>query len=451
MREISLQTRVSRLLVAFGLGITLAVVLVGAYVNERLERSVWHAMLSSVASELITTELPTMHLPTTQGRRATAASSAHTTGLLSVYSSGRPSASADDLPAPLAALKPGFHDGVMLDGHQHAVLVVDAGDERRYLSYDTSINEAVEQSVWNQVMAFGALLAILIWLVARFVAARAADSVLDLAASVRGLAAADRVPKLDKTYPVAEVSDIAASIDGLLERIGGFVERERAFINAVSHELTTPIAVISGAVDVLQNGPALPAQSAAPLQRIAATTHSMNDVLKALLFLAREPHPVPSTASEPWRLDRLLIQLVESHATDYPERGQSLRLVSVEPVSVEVPQTAALIVLNNLIRNALQHSMADSIEIRLDADRIVVCDNGRGMTAEAISRAYSQRARAGAADTGGGLGLSIVQRVCSHIGWQLTIESSDGSGTLITVALGAGTVPAPRGTGRASR
>ncbi len=97
----------------------------------------------------------------------------------------------------------------------------------------------------------------------------------------------------------------------------------------------------------------------------------------------------------------------------------------------------ATIVLGNLIRNALQHSLADTIEVRLEADQFSVRDNGRGMSADAISRAYSQRIRAGATDAGGGLGLSIVQRVCDHIGWRLGIDSFDGGGTVITVDFGA--------------
>jgi signal transduction histidine kinase len=60
------------------------------------------------------------------------------------------------------------------------------------------------------------------------------------------------------------------------------------------------------------------------------------------------------------------------------------------------------------------------------------------MSAEAISRAYSERVREGANDAGGGLGLSIVQRVCTHIGWRLGIDSvPGGEGTSITVDFGA--------------
>ena len=52
MREISLRAHVSRLLLAFGLVITLAVASVSVFVNERLERSVWHAVLSSEANQM---------------------------------------------------------------------------------------------------------------------------------------------------------------------------------------------------------------------------------------------------------------------------------------------------------------------------------------------------------------------------------------------------------------
>lgn len=426
MHEISLRTRVSRLLIVFGLSITLVVALVSGYINERLERSVWHALLSTEASRLQSADSP-----------GAAESQEH--GQLHVY--------ADDteggpVPVELRDLKPGFHDDVSFGGSEHAVLAVSDRGQRRFLTYDTTINERVEQSTWNVMLLFGALLAAGIWVTARVVAARTAHAVLDLAAAVRGLPAQDRIPKLDKAYPVKEVAEIAKSIDGLLDRIQGFIDRERAFVNALSHELTTPIAVIAGAVDVLTTMPRLPAECQPPLRRIDATARSMNDILKALLFLAREPRRV-SSGGELTHVDRLLEELIDSECVDFPERRDALRIVATQPVVVHVAAGPATIVLGNLIRNALQHSLADTIEIRLESDRVIVQDNGRGMSADAISRAYSQRARAGSANSGGGLGLSIVQRVCAHIGWHLAIGTFDGGGTVITVEFGATVLEAP--------
>jgi len=431
INEISLLTRVSRLLIVFGLSITVAVALVSAFVNERLERSVWHALLSTQAKQL-------------QPPDGVAAAESADHGQLRLYRPTGDAADADRVPVQLRDLGPGFHDEIVFDGREHAVLVTDEGGQRRFLAYDTSINEGLEQSTWNLMLLVGLILAAGIWVTARVVATRTAQSVLDLAAAVRGLPAQDQIPKLGKAYPVKEVSDIAASIDGLLDRIQGFVEREREFVNAVSHELTTPIAVIAGAADVLMTMPRLPAECQPALRRINATTRSMHDILRALLFLAREPQQA-TRSDETCRVDQLLAELIEAQCADFPERRGALRIAATQTVVVAVAPGPATIVLGNLIRNALQHSLADTIEVRLESDRFIVRDNGRGMSADAVSRAYSKRARAGSTDTGGGLGLSIVQRVCSHLGWRLEIASFDAGGTVITVEFGE-TVANARGT-----
>ncbi len=431
MREISLRAHVSRLLLAFGLVITLAVAGVSVFVNERLERSVWHAVLSSEANQM-------------QLQGDFDAREVHGTGEFRVFSQSLASTGDSTAPVELRGLDPGYHDDAMFDDREHAVLVLDAGGKRRFLTYDTTINEDIEQSTWNAMLLFVLALAAAIWIAARIVAARAADSVLDLAAAVSRLPAQDRIPKLQKAYRVKEVSDIAAAIDGLLDRIQGFIERERAFVNALSHELTTPIAVISGAVDVLNSRENFPPECQPPLRRISATVRSMNDILKALLFLAREPRR-EAPDDERCRLDELLSELIESQPAIHGARHQALRVVASEPVVAAVAPGPATIVLGNLIRNALQHSLADTIEIRLEADRFILRDNGRGMTAEAISRAYSERIRDGRNDAPGGLGLSIVQRVCAHIGWRLCIDSAlDGAGTSIVVDFGATVSAEPR-------
>jgi signal transduction histidine kinase len=188
----------------------------------------------------------------------------------------------------------------------------------------------------------------------------------------------------------------------------------------------------------------LPRECQPPLRRISATARSMNDILKALLFLAREPRR-EAPDDERCRLDELLAELIESQPAVHGARHQTLRVVASEPVVAAVAPGPATIVLGNLIRNALQHSLADTIEVRLEADRFVLRDNGRGMTAEAISRAYSERVRDGRNDASGGLGLSIVQRVCTHIGWRLCIDSAlDGGGTSIVVSFGATVSDEPR-------
>ena len=151
----------------------------------------------------------------------------------------------------------------------------------------------------------------------------------------------------------------------------------------------------------------------------------MNDILKALLFLAREPRR-EAPDDERCRLDELLAELIESQPRDFTARAhQALRVVASEPVVAAVAPGPATIVLGNLIRNALQHSLADTIEIRLEADRFILRDNGRGMSRGGDQpRVFRARSRRAGVMRRGGLGLSIVQRVCTHIGWRLGIDSA---------------------------
>ena len=76
----------------------------------------------------------------------------------------------------------------------------------------------------------------------------------------------------------------------------------------------------------------------------------------------------------------------------------------------------------NLIRNAQQHSLGRTVQVSLEADRLVVKDDGVGLPSGAAGRAPT---------AGSGLGLSLVQRLCARFGWTLRIESAPGEGTRV--------------------
>lgn len=85
-------------------------------------------------------------------------------------------------------------------------------------------------------------------------------------------------------FALAELHDIAALVNGHLERVERFIERERSLLDQASHEFRTPIAVIAGAVDVLKLYD-LPPAAGAPLARIQSTTDNLTEIMAALLDL----------------------------------------------------------------------------------------------------------------------------------------------------------------------
>jgi signal transduction histidine kinase len=76
-------------------------------------------------------------------------------------------------------------------------------------------------------------------------------------------------------------------VNDYLERNERFVERERAFISTASHELRTPIAVITGAAELALEQPGLPPRARQQLLRVCSTASSMEQLIQLMLVLAR--------------------------------------------------------------------------------------------------------------------------------------------------------------------
>ena len=84
--------------------------------------------------------------------------------------------------------------------------------------------------------------------------------------------------------------------------------------------------------------------------------------------------------------------------------------------------------LNNLIRNAFQYTNAGSVKVSGTAQYLEVEDTGIGFEYKKDLIPYSDHHESGL-----GLGLNIVQRICQLKGWQLLIDSKLGEGTSIRV------------------
>jgi len=85
-----------------------------------------------------------------------------------------------------------------------------------------------------------------------------------------------------------ELKDLAAAINGMLNRISAAYESQLRFVSDASHELRTPIAVIQGYVNLLDRwGKKDEKTLQESIEAIKSETESMKDLVEQLLFLAR--------------------------------------------------------------------------------------------------------------------------------------------------------------------
>ena len=210
----------------------------------------------------------------------------------------------------------------------------------------------------------------------------------------------------------------------------------RDFVANASHELRSPLTVISGYLDSLSEDPELEKNWGQPVRRMQQQARRMSTVVNELLELSRLESAGRAGKDEAVDVAGLLATAKKSF------QGQD----GVAAIEVDSQSKAQLLasgneietLISNLLSNAVRHTPADGnikLTWRVDTDggEIIVGDTGEGIPADQIPRLTERffRVHRGRAreDGGVGLGLAIVKHVLSRHDGELTVTSELGKGS----------------------
>ena len=427
--ERSLSLRITLWVVLYMLLLSAVVIALGNSLNERAERMVWKSMLHS---EIDHFDRRRADDPGYRWRDIEGAS---------LYGAG----SDRPLPQELARLKPGLHDDVRVDGRERVALVRMLDGRRQVLTMDISEFERNEYRLSAAMLAAVVLVLALLGIGMGWALRRLVRPLADMAGGI-GRLRPDQAGQRIHPAPGAgsEMVVIANALNDYLDRNERFVERERQFIATSSHELRTPVAVISGAAELALDGESVPAGTRRQLERIQRTAQGVEQLIALLLVLAREPARL-AAISETFRLDAMLPDLVEDHR--HLCAGKELELVVAPSPAclLHAPEGIVRAAIGNLLRNAIENSDRGTIALALeDRGVVLIEDPGHGMTPEEIGALYARMARDGDSATvrGAGIGFELIARLCEHLGWDLRIEPRAPRGTRAILDLGAALVEA---------
>lgn len=244
--------------------------------------------------------------------------------------------------------------------------------------------------------------------------------------------------RIPTTYKREEIQIIAQASNAHLERVEKFIERERSLLDQASHEFRTPIAVISGAVDVLKQI-SLPDTSKPALTRIENAVEDLSETMVALLYLAREA-TAETEPADVTVLHELLPRLIEDHEHLLGNKSATLKLDEIEPTFINAPEAIVRIAVSNLIRNAIENTDTGFVELKLHNSIISVADSGSGFNPVEAARRYRESLRQTSPVRGQGLGLFLIGRICDRFGWKLTIQSTSAGGTHAILDVSASTI-----------
>jgi two-component system phosphate regulon sensor histidine kinase PhoR len=212
------------------------------------------------------------------------------------------------------------------------------------------------------------------------------------------------------------------------------------FVANASHELRSPLTVISGYLDTLADEPDLDPAWRAPFQEMRRQAERMRAIVADLLELSRLEAATGEAPQDPVDVPGMLaLMRKEALATERRPREIVLQLDSHERLLGAEAEIHSIFA--NLITNAVKYTPADGrVAIRWwsddDGGHFRVQDTGVGIPAEHLPRITERfyrvdpgRARA----TGGsGLGLAIVKHALQRHGGTLEIESVEGQGSTFT-------------------
>jgi signal transduction histidine kinase len=242
------------------------------------------------------------------------------------------------------------------------------------------------------------------------------------------------VTSLNRRIPTGDVpSELTPFVEAVnlaFERVKQGVARQRRFTANSAHELRTPIAILRGRVDKLDD---------TPLKHdIQRDVHRIQTILEQLLVLAQIEER-GGNASPP-ELD--LGEIVLSATADYmPIAVDNDRRIAFEgastPIIIRAYRWAVESVVTNLIENAVRAERAGgTVLVRVAADATVeVIDHGEGIAPCDREAIFEPFWRKDDGKPGTGLGLAIAKELIDKLHGRLWVEETLGGGATFKISL----------------
>ncbi|MBI9091360.1 MAG: HAMP domain-containing histidine kinase [Desulfobacterium sp.] len=247
---------------------------------------------------------------------------------------------------------------------------------------------------------------------------------------IRALNPEDLPSNLSDKTDANEIGVLTTTLEQTMARIRTFIDREKEFTRDASHELRTPLTIVKGAVEIMETQPEVETNGLIkrPLARIKRSVFQMENTIETFLWLARED--VDPTGH--CRVGAVVNRAVDGNRHILQGKAVEIALVVDEAVALKVKEEILYIVVSNLIKNAFSYTRKGKVTIIVDPDFLEVSDTGMGIHGgriETVTKAHVK----GEASSGFGLGLNIVERLCTRFGWEIDITSPPGEGTRVRI------------------
>jgi two-component system sensor histidine kinase CpxA len=245
-----------------------------------------------------------------------------------------------------------------------------------------------------------------------------------------------------------EISGLIHDFNHMAERLESMVGAQKLLLRDVSHELRSPLARLSVALELARED-AEPA-AAAHLERIEREAERLNQLIGQLLTLSSMEALEKLEHFEPLSLNRLIERIIPDAEYEARQRQCSVVFQAEEECAIQGNQQLLYRAVENVVRNAIRYTQSGSeVEIKLRRTtgrgarqaEIEVSDRGPGIPENQLSAIFRPFYRVDAArspETGGfGVGLAIAERAVKLHHGELCAMNREGGGTTFRMSFPA--------------
>lgn len=320
-----------------------------------------------------------------------------------------------------------------------------------YIAQATYILDRVTTSltIFRRICIVALLLAVLSSVLGgRLVASRSLRPVKAMIAKAQRIDAQRLQERLVVSGSGDELDNLARTVNSMLDRLQGYVERLQQFTADASHELRSPLAALRGNAEVALTRDRSVAELRQVIEESVEQYDRLGRIAEDLLFLARADSGNLPLVREPVRLDEAVCDVVDLYTPLARDRGVDLVLGECREVQLDADSSRLRQLIGNLIDNAIKYiGNGNRVEVSFKAGngqaRIRVADDGLGIPAEHLPHVFDRffrvdRSRSGGRAAGAGLGLAISKTIAEAHGGSIDLVSAEGRGTVATVCLPLG-------------
>ncbi len=233
-----------------------------------------------------------------------------------------------------------------------------------------------------------------------------------------------------------EIAQLGAAFNQMAEALANLEKMRASFLQSVSHDLRTPMTVIAGFIDNINNGVIPPDMHRHYLEIVSAEVKRLSRMVNTLLDVSRLESGDKKYTFSDFDIAEMARLILISFEKPIEEKKLEVEFIAEDSIFVHADEDSIHRVIYNLCHNAIKFSAEGGLLrislVRNKADKVEVSvfNEGQGISKEDIlfvfDRFYKSDKSRGLDKTGVGLGLYISKTMIDAHGENLTVQSEEG-------------------------